>query len=110
MATRADRKIAKLEGQARDLRRGLELVFEFAMRGRAFPAAEGKRMKAALRQIGGVKLGSWRCGDYVCVSAGTLHAVGAASQIAFPFASNCPSVASLGDGSDWQFVGNCRKC
>jgi len=110
MATRADRKIARLEGQARELRKGLELAFAFAMRGRAFPEAEGKRMKAALRKIGGVKLGSWRCGDYVCVSAGTQYAVGTASRIAFPFAGACPSVASLGDGSDWQFVGNCRGC
>jgi|CZKI01.1.fsa_nt_gi hypothetical protein len=110
MATGADRKIARLEGRERELRRGLELAFEFAMRGRAFPAAEGRRMRAALRKVGGIKLGSWRCGDYVCVSAGALYVVGTASQIAFPFASGCPSVASLGDGSDWQFVGNCRRC
>jgi hypothetical protein len=110
MATRADRKIARLERQTRELRKGLELALGFAISGRAFLEPEGKRMKAALRKIGGIKLGNWRCGDYVCVSAGTQYAVGAASQIAFPFANACPSVASLGDGSDWQFVGNCHRC
>jgi len=110
MATRADRRIARLESQVKELKKRLELVFEFAMRGRAFPEAEEKSMKAALGKMGAIRLGNWRCGDYVCVSAGSLHAVGATSRIAFPFAKGCPSVASLGDGSDWQFVGDCRKC
>lgn len=94
MPTKSKLRIAKLEGQVRELRKGLALVFELAMRGRAFSEAEEKGIKAALGKIGGIRLGKWKCGDYVCISGGQLYSAGDKSQVAFPFGGGCPSVAA----------------
>jgi hypothetical protein len=110
MPTRADLRIAKLEGQVNELRKGLELVFEMAMRGRAFTQAEEKVMKAALGKVGGIRLGNWKCGDYQCTAGGTIYSLGDTSEIAFPSGGVCPNNASLADGSLWKFIGKCHSC
>jgi hypothetical protein len=56
----------------------------------------------------------WYCGDYECVDApaDSRFQVGDKQRICGPgsnprWAGSCPSTTTLGDGSSWQFKGNC---
>jgi hypothetical protein len=63
------------------------------------------------KEVGGIKMDRWWCGDYSCDVGGSTYNAGDVQRICFvtPPATGCPTPTTLGDGSKWSLTGGCRQ-